>query len=199
MYANAGIGERSTFYKTYDTGSEPPPEPPEMKKIIDICLNSVICTASLARHYFRISPVEARGHRNLVITASCGALYPSYYSPIYTAAKHAVLGFMRCIAPIYYKTDGIRVNAVLPGTVKTNLLTKDEWAEFPAEYFTPVEKIVETVMMFLDGKDGSEKGKGIGVMNGKAVECSGDNHYYREQPEYCDGPMRIVMESTERT
>lgn len=33
---------------------------------------------------------------------------------------------------------------------------------------------------------------------GKAVECSGRNRYYREQPEYCDEPMRAVMASTDR-
>ena len=53
VYANAGIGERGTFYKTYDTGSEPPLEPPEMRKINEILVNSIISTASLARHYFR--------------------------------------------------------------------------------------------------------------------------------------------------
>jgi len=199
VFANAGIGEKGTFYKTYDTGSAPPPEPPELHKIIDILVNGVINTAYLARHYFRLSPEDARCERNLVITASCGSLYPSYYSPIYTAGKHAVLGFMRSISPIYYKSDGIRVNAVLPGTVKTNLLTKAEWAQFPEEYFTPVEKIVEAVLIFVDGKDDTEKGKGITVMNGKAIECSGKNHFYRDQYEYCDEPMRIVMESTERT
>lgn len=199
VFANAGIGERATFYTVHDTGIEPPPECPELTKVVDVVLNGVINTAYLARHYFRLTPDDVAADKSLVITASCGAFYPSYYSPIYTAAKHGVLGFMRSIAPIYYKEDKIRVNAVCPGTVKTNLLSSVEWAAFPTEYFTPVEKIVEAVLIFVDGKDTSDKGRDVGVMNSKAIECSGRNHYYREQYEYCDEPMKLVMQSTERT
>jgi NAD(P)-dependent dehydrogenase (short-subunit alcohol dehydrogenase family) len=187
VFANAGIGERVNFYEKHETGEEPPPQPTEWKRITDICLTGVFSTAYLALHYFRLSPESAKGDRNLVITASCGALYPSNYSPVYTAAKHGVLGFTRSIAPAYYRLDGVRVNAVLPGTVQTNLLSSDEWASFPKEYFTPVEKIAEAVAKFVDGKD-----------VGKAVECSGQNHYYRDQPEFCDEGMRAVMASTDR-
>lgn len=89
------------------------------------------------------------------------------------------------------------MNAVLPGTVRTNLLTSKEWENFPREYFTPVEKIVEVVIMFVDGED-KVKGEGEGMLKGKAVECSGNNHYYREQPEHCDDAMRAVMQSTDK-
>jgi len=194
VFANAGIGEKANFYVEHDTGIEPPPPPPEMLAIVNVCLNGVIMTAWLAQHYFRLSP---KGDKSLVITASCGALYPSYYSPIYTSTKHGVLGFMRSIAPNFWRADGIRVNAVLPGTVKTNLLTPEEWKNFPEEYFTPVEKVVEVVLIFIDGKD-AVKGEGQGILKGKAIECSGNNHYYRDQPKYCDEGMRVVMQSTDK-
>jgi NAD(P)-dependent dehydrogenase (short-subunit alcohol dehydrogenase family) len=187
VFANAGIGERNNFYEVHNTGEDPPPQPTEWKRVTDICLVGVFSTTYLAQHYFRLSPSSAKGNRNIVITASCGALYPSNYSPIYTAAKHGVLGFTRSVAPAMYRLDGIRVNAVLPGTVQTNLLSKDEWASFPPEYFTPAEKIAEVVAMLVDGDD-----------KGKTVECSGTKHYYRSQPEYCDEGMRAVMESTDR-
>jgi NAD(P)-dependent dehydrogenase (short-subunit alcohol dehydrogenase family) len=187
VFANAGIGERVNFYAKHDTGEDPPPQPEEWKRIVDICLTGVFSTAYLAQHYFRLSPNSSKGERSIVITASCGALYPSNYSPVYTAAKHGVLGFTRSIAPAMNRLDGIRVNAVLPGTVKTGLLSSDEWSSFPQEYFTPVEKIAEVVAMFVDGKD-----------VGKSVECSGRNHYYRGQPEFCDEAMRAVMASTDR-
>jgi NAD(P)-dependent dehydrogenase (short-subunit alcohol dehydrogenase family) len=194
VFANAGIGERANFYARHDTGIEPPPPPPEMNALVNVCLNGVIMTAWLAQHYFRLWPA---GEKSLVITASCGALYPSYYSPIYTATKHAVLGFMRSIAPNFWRADKIRVNAVLPGTVKTNLLSVEEWKNFPEEHFTSVEKIADVVLMLVDGEDPA-KGAGRGVLKGKAVECSGQNHYYRDQPEYCDEAMRAVMDSTDK-
>jgi NAD(P)-dependent dehydrogenase (short-subunit alcohol dehydrogenase family) len=196
VFANAGIGERANFYKNHEEGSEGPSEPMEMGLIISVCLNGAIMTSYLAQHYFRLSPPELRGDQNLVITASCGALYPSNYAPVYTATKHGVLGFMRSIAPQFWRGDHVRVNAVLPGTVRTNLLSKQEWSTFPQEYFTPVEKIVEVVLMFVDGKD-PVKGGDQGVLKGKAVECCGVNHYYRDQPEYCDEAMRAVMQSTD--
>ncbi|KAF2018324.1 15-hydroxyprostaglandin dehydrogenase [Aaosphaeria arxii CBS 175.79] len=186
VFANAGIAEHANFYE--DQAVDPPPEPKGMHAIVDINLKSVINTASLALHYMRKTPSCV--DKSLVMTASCGGLYPSYYSPMYTATKHAVVGFMRSIAPLYYKTAGIRVNAICPGTVKTNLLTSDEWKNFPEEYFTPVEKIAKVVVMLVAGED---DGKG----RGKAVEVCGWKHYYREQVDYCDEAMKAVMGATD--
>ncbi|KAJ4348380.1 uncharacterized protein N0V89_009754 [Didymosphaeria variabile] len=103
---------------------------------------------------------------------------------------------------------GIRVNCICPGTVKTNLLTSDEWANFPEQYFTPVDKIGEVVLMLIDGKDdgNGEVGKEVeeasveellkkGVY-GKAVEVSGRRHYYREMVCYADEAMGSVMGAT---
>jgi NAD(P)-dependent dehydrogenase (short-subunit alcohol dehydrogenase family) len=197
VYANAGIGESNNlFYEPADTGIEPPPLPMQMNAIVGVCLNAAITTCYLAEHYLRQSPEEARADRLIVITASCGALYPAYGTPVYTATKHGILGFMRSIAPIYYRNDGIRVNAVLPGTVKTNLLTSKQWEQFPSEYFTPVEEIAKAVLILLDGKD-PVKGDSLGFMNGKAVEVNGRNRYWRDQYEYCDAAMKAVMSATD--
>ena len=123
--------------------------------------------------------------------------------------RHAVLGFMRSIAPFYNHKFNIRVNAVLPGTVKTNLLSNDEWKAFPEEYFTPVENIVKVVEIFVDGEDSGE-GRAVapgekevdgplageGKLNGKAIEVCGWKHYYREHVAFCDEGMAAVMGST---
>lgn len=194
VFANAGIAERGNFYGTHDTDVEPPPQPDLL--VSTICLDAVYTTSYLALHYFRLSPQPEKGEsRNLVMTASCGGLYPSSYSPMYSAAKHGVVGFMRSIARHFLK-DQIRVNAICPGVVKTNLLSSKEWGNFPDEYFTPVKTIVKVVVILVEGVD-PEKGVGQNVLWGKAVEVSGKNHYYREQPEYCDEAMRAVMKATE--
>jgi NAD(P)-dependent dehydrogenase (short-subunit alcohol dehydrogenase family) len=54
---------------------------------------------------------------------------------------------MRSIAKAFYFNDRVRVNTINPGTVKTNLLDQEAWKQFPDSYFTPVEKIVEVVLM----------------------------------------------------
>ncbi|KAF2122134.1 hypothetical protein BDV96DRAFT_594060 [Lophiotrema nucula] len=190
VFANAGIAEHANFFAE----EEEEGGPKGLDPIVDINLKAVITTSYLALHYLRKTP---GGDKSLVITASCGGLYPSYYSPIYTATKHAVVGFTRSIAPYFYHKAQIRVNAICPGTVKTNLLTSAEWANFPEEYFTPIAKIAATVLMLVEGRDEEqEEGKGQGVLNGKAVEISGTKHYYREAVGFCDEAMEAVMGAT---
>jgi NAD(P)-dependent dehydrogenase (short-subunit alcohol dehydrogenase family) len=215
VFANAGIAEHAPFFDTPPISSEPNLPVKGMHAIVDINLKSVITTCYLALHYMRQSTTSPSSSfpkdKSLIITASCGGFYPSQYAPIYTATKHAVVGFMRSIAPVYYSA-GIRVNAICPGIVKTNLLSSEEWDNFPEEYFTPVEKIAEVVVMLVDGRDEGgkrvtgegggtgDKGKAAGdgsALVGKAVEISGRNHYYREQADFCDEGMRAVMGATE--
>lgn len=200
IFANAGVAEHANFF----AAEEEEGGPRGMDTLVDVNLKGVINTAYLALHYMCCKPASiANGDegedrdrdKSLLITASCGGLYPSYYSPIYTATKHAVLGFMRSIAPYFYHRAGIRVNAICPGVVKTNLLSAAEWANFPDEYFTPVTKIGEIVGMLVEGVDG-EEGKGEGVLNGKAVEISGRRHYYRDAVGFCDEGMEKVMGAT---
>lgn len=192
VFANAGIAERANFYEGSEN-DDPLLPVKEMHTLVDINFKSVITTTHLTSHYMRKSPKDA--DKSIVMTASCGGLYQSYYSPVYTATKHAVVGFMRSIAPWYYHRAGIRVNAICPGVVKTNLLSSAEWANFPEEYFTPVEKIVETVCMLVDGKDDSAENE-VGFLESKAVELSRRIHYCRQAVEYCDEAMKAVMGST---
>lgn len=202
VFANAGIVERFNFYDTHPAGKPPPPP---NQTVIDINLKSVINTTWLAQHYFRQSTIST--NKNLVMTASVGGLYRCQVSPSYCASKHGVVGLMRSVAPHFFKHDNIRVNAICPGTVKTNLLDAAAWATFSDDVFVPIEKIQDTVLMLIDGQDTGAKpangetinGTGKGEMLwGKAVELSGRNHYYRAQPAYCDLHMEMCMKATER-
>lgn len=84
VFANAGVIERADFYAQRPELDEPPPEPNLLS--VDVNLRGVMLTSYLALHYFRRSPHKGNG-ANLVMTASCGSLYPSYYSPVYCASK----------------------------------------------------------------------------------------------------------------
>jgi hypothetical protein len=102
----------------------------------------------------------------------------------------------------------IRVNCICPGIVKINLLTSAEWANFLVEYFTPVDKIGEVVLMLLDGRDDGNGAVGRKVeegsveallrkgMNGRAVEVSGRRDYYRKMVKFADEAMRSVIGAT---
>ncbi|OAA60251.1 NAD(P)-binding domain protein [Niveomyces insectorum RCEF 264] len=200
VYANAGIAEiPDEFFETSPaapTSDEPPALPPNTRRCIDICLTAATTTAYLAQHYFRLSPASTRGNRALVFTASCGGIYACHSSPVYAAAKHAVVGLMRSLDTHMWRRDGIRSNAVLPGTVRTNLLTSTLWKQFPDDYFTPVSSIVEAVLIFVDGKDPKRK-PDLAVMRGQAIECSGKDLFYRDQHPFADESMRIIMSATD--
>jgi len=57
----------------------------------------------------------------IVATASLAGLTTMERDPIYAATKHAVVGFVRSVAP-QLAERGIRINAVAPGIVDTPLL-----------------------------------------------------------------------------
>jgi len=181
VFANAGIVERDSFYAKFPASGPPPP--PDMLSV-DIDLKAVIATGYLAQHYFRLNPAGSSGV--LISTSSVGGIYPAPFCPMYSAAKHGVLGFTRSVAKHFWEHDKIRANAILPGTMKTPLLSDKEWETFGDTRWTPIEKVVEVVEMLVEGEDW-----------GKTVEISGRKHYFREQAEYCDDDMRRVMEATD--
>jgi NAD(P)-dependent dehydrogenase (short-subunit alcohol dehydrogenase family) len=63
----------------------------------------------------------------IVATASLAGLVPSPEDPIYTLTKHAVIGFVRSVAP-QLEERGIRINAVAPGFVETPLIDSAPFA-----------------------------------------------------------------------
>jgi NAD(P)-dependent dehydrogenase (short-subunit alcohol dehydrogenase family) len=64
----------------------------------------------------------------IVATASLAGLIPAAEDPVYTLTKHAVIGFVRSVAP-QLEERGIRINAVAPGFVDTPLIDTTRFAE----------------------------------------------------------------------
>lgn len=101
VFANAGIVDQIDFYAEHSVapveGNELPPPPPEPnQQTIDIGLKSVVNTAYLALHYLRHSKVPDGEVKNpsLVITASCGSVYASEFSPMYATVKRKFQSFL---------------------------------------------------------------------------------------------------------
>ena len=89
------------------------------------------------------SAFPARGA--IVNVASMAGLRVYDNMPAYCASKHAVLGFTKSDGLMYAK-DGIRVNAVCPGVIKTPML-----GEVPEEDDTNVEEMVREMAMKRQG------------------------------------------------
>jgi NAD(P)-dependent dehydrogenase (short-subunit alcohol dehydrogenase family) len=69
----------------------------------------------------RLDRVMPRGS-TIVVTASLAGLTAIPDDPIYGLTKHAVVGFVRSVAPQLYER-GIRIQAVCPGWADTGLMT----------------------------------------------------------------------------
>ncbi|PVH95801.1 NAD(P)-binding protein [Periconia macrospinosa] len=191
VFANAGIVERDNFYENHDL-SKPPPRPNQLS--IDINLKAVVDTSYAALHYFRKSP-KTDFSPVLVMTASCGGLYPSEFCPMYSASKAGVIHFNRSISYCYHLA-GIRTFATAPAAIRTNLMNEEEWKSFPQEYFTPMETLIKGVLHIVDGGDLEDStGKKYPAKEafGLTVEICGKSFYFRDAVDHCDQQMRDMM------
>ncbi|EUC35400.1 hypothetical protein COCCADRAFT_35129 [Bipolaris zeicola 26-R-13] len=165
---------------------------------------AVVDTSYLALHYFRKTKAKNAGDGLdpvLIMTASCGGLYPSEFCPIYSGSKAGLIIFNRAIA-LAYHNEGVRTSTICPGTIKTALMSEEEWKFFPAEHFTPVETVSDTVVKLVEGaemKDAKGITKSKNEIWGLTVEVNGRNFYFRDGPEYCDDNMKEMMTNTSMT
>ncbi|EXJ66929.1 uncharacterized protein A1O5_10124 [Cladophialophora psammophila CBS 110553] len=182
VFANAGIGDRISFYApaTEFLPNLPgvPAKPDEL--VIDVCLNAMVYSAYLAMHFFRQNPSKAG---KIVFTSSMCGLYPGDTIPLYTAAKHGIVGLVRAMARrLTTLGEPITVNCICPGLVDTGL-TGVLMSVAPPEYVTPKSTIVRAVMGFVEDDS----------LTGQAAECSIDKIHYRKQPEWGDEGAEYIM------
>lgn len=105
---------------------------------------------------------------------------------------------MRTVAHLY-KPEGIRVNALCPGAVRTAILPPAAWEIVPDDVLTPVELIAEVVLKMAEGEEVVDS-KGVRVpaeeLYGQSIVANGKNYYVQGEPEYCDDIMARTMEAT---
>jgi NAD(P)-dependent dehydrogenase (short-subunit alcohol dehydrogenase family) len=83
---------------------------------MDLNIRTVLVTTEAA-----IPEMRARGGGSLLFTASSSGIKGSQFSPVYSAAKFGVIGFVKALAG-RLAHENIRVNVVCPGPIDTPML-----------------------------------------------------------------------------
>lgn len=110
-------------------------------------------------------------------------LYPGDAIPLYTAAKHGIVGLTRAMARRLQALEvPVTVNCICPGLVDTGL-TGPLITVAPPEYVTPRSTIVRAVMGFVEDD----------TVTGQVAECSVEKIYHRQQPAWGDDAAEWVM------
>jgi NAD(P)-dependent dehydrogenase (short-subunit alcohol dehydrogenase family) len=101
----------------------------------------------------------------IVATASLAGLQPLAIDPVYTLTKHAVVGFVRAIAP-QLDERGITINALCPGFADTPILD-DELRELVAEHSIPLIPAETVAAAALTAARSGETGRAWVVQPGR--------------------------------
>lgn len=115
-----------------------------------------------------VPALVARGGGSVVVTASLAGLVAFAGDPIYALTKHAVVGFVRSIAP-RLADQGIRVNAICPGMVDTPLIDGPVRDLLGAAAFPLIDppSVAEAVFRFATG---DVTGRAVVVQAGREPE-----------------------------
>lgn len=132
---------------------------------------------SCMRH--EIPRMLERGGGSIVNCSSIAGLVGFASSPAYVASKHAVVGLTRTAA-LDYATDGIRVNAVCPGVIDTEMITRfthgAEEAESALVAMEPMgrmgrpDEIADAVVWLCSDRSSFTTGQAIAVDGGVVAQ-----------------------------
>ncbi|HUO72451.1 MAG TPA: glucose 1-dehydrogenase [Solirubrobacteraceae bacterium] len=128
LYNNAGIEGRQARAEDYDTAV--------FDRVIDINLKGVFYGMR-----YTLPHLRSQGSGAIVNVASVGGIRGVPNQIAYVASKHAVAGMTK-VAAIEYGVHGVRVNAIAPGVIMTEMVKgafiqiggEDGWEQAGREY-----------------------------------------------------------------
>ncbi|KAI7181924.1 hypothetical protein KC316_g6828 [Hortaea werneckii] len=177
----AGIGERRSI-----------PNDPTSKGFVrpdlaclDVDLYGVTYTVSLAVQQMRRQERDEEGIKGkIAVTASVCGFYCVPTLPIYTAAKHGVVGLTRSYGA-YLPEEHITLNAVCPNVVRTSISTGEFYDKLEAKgLLTPMSSVVNAFEKLLDGK-----------FSGQCLEAGPNGGIdFRQPAEHLDRETAELME-----
>lgn len=179
-----GIADTDSIYRELaplDEGTGLPQ--PLNLQVFDIDVNAVIQGIHLARHFFARNSTPGG---KIVITSSCLGVYSNHSVPLYSTAKHALIGLIRSSAPVYAGM-GITINGLLPVLVDTNIWPEHAQHMVDPARLTPKTTVCKAFAMFLAND----------TMTGQTVELALDQLIFRKQEAYSNENAQWMCDSHE--
>lgn len=168
---NAGIDDRDDIFNSLS-----PDQPPRQPNLLcfEVNLNGTYYGVKLAAHYMSLPSSgsgKSKAGGKIVVTSSAAGLNPIPVAPQYGASKHALVGLVRSLAPDA-AAQNIRINALCPALVATNLAPPGLLDSFKAEQFTPMATMLRAFDELAEFEKVREEGWVEGGKNGETVEGS---------------------------
>jgi NAD(P)-dependent dehydrogenase (short-subunit alcohol dehydrogenase family) len=173
VYVNAGIAEhRDQFFKD-DLDSDGLLAEPD-RRTIDVDLHAADDTVKLAIYWMRKDAKHGKGRGgSIVMTASLAGYLSSAGAPLYSAAKHGIVGLMRALKNDLATLD-IAISVIAPGITKTPILSQErkdlqpqnieEWAAGMQKLGVPMNKAETIALAVADLIQKGMAGNGQGIL-----------------------------------
>jgi 15-hydroxyprostaglandin dehydrogenase (NAD) len=168
LVANAGIVDRQSLYQPFES------KPLDMSnglrfperldtKVLDVNLEAVVQGTWLFRHFVETqrqaaasSAAAAAREAMVIVLSSSSGIYSFPMRPLYSAAKHGLLGLVKSAAPVL-KREGIAINALAPSFVATPLAAAETQGELSQAvlrgHWTPTDMVVKGFDLLLYGEE----------------------------------------------
>lgn len=117
VFVNAGIAEYKDQFFTDELDRDGKLKEPD-RRVLNIDMDAASDTTKLAIHYLRKNPEGG----SIALTASLAGYLASAGAPLYSAAKHGIVGLMRALKQECAKLK-ISVSVVAPAITVTPILT----------------------------------------------------------------------------
>lgn len=180
----AGIGERQwiPFSEESNAADGQSFTKPDLS-VLDIDLTGVLYTVALAVQHFRRQTRTQDGLLGRIgLVASVCGLYCVPSLPIYTAAKHALVGLTRSYGKLLVD-EGITVNAVAPNVVQTGISAPMFYEKLAKEnLLTPMDGLMDAFDTMLQSNG-----------SGEVFECGPAGGYTKKEAvAYLDEGSEVV-------
>ncbi|AEW98075.1 MULTISPECIES: SDR family NAD(P)-dependent oxidoreductase [Streptomycetaceae] len=156
VHLNAGVGDGGGF-------GDDDYRPEQLRRVVSVNLLGVMYGLRAA-----LPALAAHGGGAVVVTSSMAGLALADFDPVYAATKHAVIGLVRSLAPVWEKA-GVRINAVCPGFVSTPILPA-EAVEYIRSAGYALAEPAEIAAMVAEVVAGGDTGRAYLAQHGRGPE-----------------------------